>query len=355
MWEYMETALWRQGDNGVSLYHVFGAVAFGLTVLAFGEARYGRGADCGEPHDIVMRRSEDGGRSFEPSVTLVSSLGRRCLSNPVPIHDSQTGKTFLFYNDNEYNRRTDCYIIESVDGGKTWSSPVDITADLCKYSEPLEFHLFGPGHGIQLHGGAHDGRLIIPVWHRREIDVPLQKRTYCVSLVMSDDHGKTWFQAAAFTGQACRANESRVAQTSDGSLLWTLRTTGTSRYACRSADDGITWTEPIPMAIGPANICDASLVSVAGKDGYEDLVILSRISRIERRENMELLYSLDGGRSFTGRMLLPPGDAMPGYSDMVVLAEETPVLGLIHSRSNHVLFSRISLQTLTGGAYENAK
>ena len=109
------------------------------------------------------------------------------------------------------------------------------------------------------------------------------------------------------------------------------------------------------MAIGPANICDASLVSVAGKDRYEDLVILSRISRIERRENMELLYSLDGGRSFTGRMLLPPGDAMPGYSDMVVLAEETPVLGLIHSRSNHVLFSRISLQTLTGGAYENAK
>ena len=59
----------------------------------------------------------------------------------MPIHDSQTGKTFLFYNDNEYNRRTDCYIIESVDGGKTWSSPVDITADLCKYSEPLEFHL----------------------------------------------------------------------------------------------------------------------------------------------------------------------------------------------------------------------
>ena len=144
MWEYMETALWRQGDNGVSLYHVFGAVAFGLTVLAFGEARYGRGADCGEPHDIVMRRSEDGGRSFEPSVTLVSSLGRRCLSNPVPIHDSQTGKTFLFYNDNEYNRRTDCYIIESVDGGKTWSSPVDITADLCKYSEPLEFHVHAP-------------------------------------------------------------------------------------------------------------------------------------------------------------------------------------------------------------------
>ena len=245
---------------------------------------------------------------------------------------------------------------ESADGGCSWSSPRDLTDELCAFSAPLTFHLFGPGHGVQLHGGADDGRLIVPVWHRGSVEVPPDERGYCASLLLSDDHGATWRQTAPFTGKDCRANESRVAQTADGSLLWMFRSARmTNRRCCRSRDGGETWSAPVLMQDGAAVCCDAGLIGAAGKSGYEDLVVLSRPSGLRRRENMELLCSTDGGRTFTGRMALPPGDAEPGYSDLTVLPGEDPVLGLLHCSHNHVLFSRISLQTLTDGRYDGTK
>ena len=353
LWEYTETELWRHGDNDVAIYHVFGLVSFGSTVLAFAEARYGLAKDACERHDIVLRRSTDGGRSFSASVTLLS--GGRCLANPTPVHDAASGKTFLFYCENPDNCNTECFVTESADGGCSWSQPRRLTDELNAFSAPYTFHLFGPGHGIDLHG-SYEGRLIVPVWHRLSVELPPEERGYCASLLLSDDHGATWRQTAPFTGKACRANESRLTQTADGSLLWSFRPARmTCRFCSRSTDGGETWTEPAPMTLGPAVCCDAGLASMAGKAGFEDLVVLSRVSGMQRRENMELLVSADGGRSFTWRMALPQGDAEPGYSDLTVLREEEPVLGLLHCRFNHVLFSRVSLQALTSGRYEGTK
>ncbi len=350
LWEYTETELWRHGEGEIALYHVFGLCSFGQTVLAFAEARYGLAKDACERHDIVLRRSTDGGRSFAPSVTLLS--GGSCYANPVPVHDAVTGKTFLFYCENPDNCNTECFVMESADGGVSWSRPRRLTDTLGAETAPYAFHLFGPGHGVQLRGG----RLIVPVWHSPPIELRPEERGYCVSLLLSDDHGASWRQAAPFTGKVCRANESRVAQTADGSLLWSFRPARmTSRFCSRSTDGGETWTEPVPLPVGPAVCCDAGLVSLAGKSGYEDLVVLSRPSRLDRREDTELLWSLDGGRTFTGRMALPAGEDGPGYSDLTVLREEEPILGLLHCRSNHVLFSRVSLQTLTAGGYEGTK
>lgn len=353
-WEYTETELWRHGDGGIAIYHVFGLVSFGSTVLAFAEARYGSAKDAGEAHDIVLRRSTDGGRSFSASVTLLS--GGRCFANPTPVYDAAAGKVFLFFCENGDNNRTETFVTESADGGRSWSDARSLTDDLNAFSAPLTFHLFGPGHGIQLCGGAFDGRLAVPVWHRGSVEAPPAERGYCASLLLSDDHGATWRQTAPFTGKACRANESRLTQTADGSLLWSFRPARmTSRFCSRSTDGGETWTEPAPIPIGPAVCCDAGLAGASCKNGYEDLVVLSRPSGLPRRENMELLFSTDGGRTFTGRMALPAGDAEPGYSDLTVLREEEPVLGLLHCRFNHVLFSRVSLQTLTGGSFEGTK
>ena len=83
------------------------------------------------------------------------------------------------------------------------------------------------------------------------------------------------------------------------------------------------------------------------------MVIMSRVAQLEKRRDMEIRISYDGGRSFTDTFSLMPGDAMPGYSDLCVIYEDEPIVGLLHCRNNHVMFSRISLQTLTGGKYEN--
>ena len=94
-------------------------------------------------------------------------------------------------------------------------------------------------------------------------------------------------------------------------------------------------------------------ISLSAKDGYGDMVLLSRVSHETKRMDMEVCISLDGGVSFSDTFQLMVGDAMPGYSDLCIIEEAEPVVGLLHCRNNHVLFSRISLQTLTGGKYEN--
>ena len=126
-WEYTETELWRHGEGGIALYHVFGLISFGRTVLAFAEARRGEGKDADDIHDIVLRRSEDGGHSFAPSVTLIPGEGGRCLTNPTPVYDAETEKLFLFYCENFGNSRTENYVTESADGGRTWSRPRALT------------------------------------------------------------------------------------------------------------------------------------------------------------------------------------------------------------------------------------
>lgn len=355
-WEYTETELWRHGED-ISLLHVFGLIAVGGgTVLAFTEARYGNGGDADCTHDIWMRKSSDGGKTFADTVCICPGKDKHCWTNPVPVYDRETKRLFLLYSDNLENRRTDNFIIHSDDLGETWSAPERLNSVLENWDAPAPFHLAGPGHGIQLTQSGHAGRLVVPIWHRAKgTEVASEDRGYCISVLYSDDHGNTWQHTQAM-GHGCMANESRIVETREG-LLWVIRPGGGNpcRYESRSLDGGMTWSACIPQASGMAANCDAGAVALAGKPGYEDMVLVSRISRLPLRRDMEILISVDGGRTFADRMALPEGDAMPGYSDLAVIDGDEPVVGLVHCRSNHVLFSRISLQALTGGKYEHTK
>lgn len=355
-WEYRETELWRHGENGIALYHVFGLVAAGNVVLAFAEAREGDGGDAGCIHSIYMRRSTDGGQHFEASVCLCSGKNGRCWVNPVPVYDAMTERVFLFLSDNRDNRCTENYVITSDDLGISWSKERRINDALEIGQNPPRLHLAGPGHGIQIKGGIYNGRLVIPFWHRiHGVDAPVAERGYCISVIYSDDHGKTW-QQTDYMGQEYFGNESRIGQTADG-LLWIIRSGPCNpvKYKSVSLDGGENWSEGTPVALGAANCCDSGLVCFEAKNGYESMTILSRVSQLKYRRDMEILISRDGGATFPESMKLPSGDVMPGYSDLCVLEEAEPVVGLLHCRENHVLFSRISLQTLTGGKYENTR
>lgn len=355
-WEYTETELWRHGEDGISILHVFGLVSLGTTVLAFCEARYGDGMDSGCPHDIWMRRSTDGGKSFEPTVCLVDSHGERCLTDPTPIYDAQKGRLFLFYSQNTNEKLTENYLIYSDDEGLTWSEEKNIFELLHQNENPMPLNIAGPGHGIQIQSGEHAGRLVMPYWHRRYgVDKTDFDRQYCLSVLYSDDHGENWTQTE-YTAFSCLPNESCICETKNG-LLRSIRGghRDTRRFFSRSTDGGKTWNVPQPAELPAAVTCQAGLTSFSASENWEDLVLISRIHDVERRFDMELLLSRDGGNTFPVHMALPAGDVMPGYSDLCVIAEEEPVVGLLHCRFNHVLFSRVSLQTITGGSYENTK
>ena len=353
-WEYTETELWRHGEGKTSLYHVFGLAAMDQIILAFSEAREGEAKDAGCIHHIDMRRSEDGGRSFSENRRLLSGDSGICWANPVPVYDAQINRLFLFVSNNKGNCQSDLYLLSSDDHGITWTDPQKINHVLSNEAEPLPFHLAGPGHGLQLRQGAHAGRLILPLWHRKYgVEKCARERGYCISLLYSDDHGNTWHHTAP-SGQSCLANESRLVEMGK-ELCWLIRAGGQDcrRYACKSLDGGLTWTQPSPLPLPLARQCDAGAIVIHGKEAWEQMLLISRPSLPDRRSDMEILISLDQGQSFPLRFCAPPGDAMPGYSDLCTIGDEEPLIGWLHCRNNHVLFSRISLQALTGGEYEN--
>ncbi len=342
-WEYTECELWRHSKGEVSIMHLFGTVAIGNTVLIFAEARHGKGGDANCAHDIYMKKSVDGGKSFLDNRNLLDSFGKICYVNPVPVYDKNIDRLFLFYAINKVNTATENYYIFSDNKGDSWSDPVDITVSLQNGGMP--FNLPGPGHGIQL----KNGRLLIPFWHRKfGPETELEKRGYCLSMLYSDDHGANWSQNGFF-GEACLANESRIAETSD-SLIWNARTFSQNRFEAKSLDGGLSWSEFTVSPLPPAVPCDASIVGLNAENSYENTVLFSHVSSTEERKDMEICISLNGGKSYDNSFKLMTGDAIPGYSDLSVIDETT--VGLVHARNNHVLFSRISMEALTGGDFD---
>jgi hypothetical protein len=197
---------------------------------------------------------------------------------------------------------------------------------------------------------------LLQIWHRLgSTKIPRTERGYCTSLLYSDDHGESWHTAKPI-GQALCCNESRLCETKEG-LLWTLRAFDMQHAYSRSSDGGQSWSEPCVMPLPPANVCDAGLLALQEVGAYADTVLFSRITSTEKgeRKNLEICLSTDGGQSFPQRFFPPAGDAMPGYSDLCLIDGSERTVGLVHCRADHVLFSRISLQTLTNGAFDGTE
>ncbi len=168
-----DMTLFQSGSEG---YHTFRIpsllVTQAGTLLAFAEGRkHGRG-DAGEI-DMVMRRSEDGGRTWGPLSVIVTEPGMTC-GNPCPVQDQDTGVIWMPFNKNlaegdenliiQGKAPRTVWLTESKDDGQTWAEPVEITQAVKK--PEWTWHATGPGHGIQLRGPSGHGRLLIPCDHR---------------------------------------------------------------------------------------------------------------------------------------------------------------------------------------------
>src|SRR4051812_31080243 len=133
--------LFEAGKEGYALYRIPGIVVTPRgTVLAYCEARRTGKSDW-DTIDIMLRRSTDGGKTWEPRrqiahfgphvpknpVALGHKLakeGDTTVNNPVAIIDRDTG-TIQFLYCVEYAR---CFSMRSDDDGQTFGAPADITA-----------------------------------------------------------------------------------------------------------------------------------------------------------------------------------------------------------------------------------
>src|SRR5690606_30811077 len=116
-------------------------------LLAFCEGRVHGAGDFGDIN-IVLRRSNDKGKSWSPLQTVIDE-GTLQAGNPAPVVDLTdpaypNGRIFLFYNTGNNhegevrkgNGLREVWYVTSINNGLTWSAPVNITRHTHRPKQP---------------------------------------------------------------------------------------------------------------------------------------------------------------------------------------------------------------------------
>ncbi|MFZ3560951.1 exo-alpha-sialidase [Streptomyces sp. BH055] len=319
-------------DPGYACYRIPSVVrTVRGTLLAFAEGRKNDCTDAGDI-DIVVKRSEDGGRTWSP-LQVVNEGAGDTHGNPSPVVDRGTGRILLAET---YNTgRTDgkncdvpCdrtpHMQHSDDDGRTWSRPRDLSGELL----PDDFNSWyatGPSHGIQLTRGPHRGRLVFAVnaetWNGSRVTANH------AALVVSDDGGEHWRVGAKDSWPVAedgtfrqKPSEMALVELPDGTIHISGREQdGTDlghRTQTVSRDGGDSFGHPftaLPDLYAP--MVQGSTLPV-GRHG--DRLLLACPGDPDRRRTMMIRSSYDGGRTWESfdRGTVVTTD-WSGYSDLV--------------------------------------
>ena len=281
--------------------------------------------------NIVIRTSNDEGKSWSSINRLVDYPFGESASDPSMIFDKKTKQIYLFYNYMNLEKDKDVYYLKyvtSLDNGITWSQPIDITDQISKPEWKNDFKFITSGRGFQ----TRDGTLLHCL-------VNLQNGTHVFG---SNDHGKTWYIAEA---PISLGDESKIVELNDGSWLVNSRVNNKGiRYSHISKNQGKSWTtRPEINLIDPG--CNASLVKYDyGNYINSDLLLLSNINNQSTREEIVIRHSLNGGETWSEPRIIYAGSA--AYSSMTVL--NNGEIGLLFERDNYSknVFTKFSLHWL---------
>ena len=281
--------------------------------------------------NLVVRRSEDGGATWGPTI----EVGDGIHAGGTTV-DEGTGDILFFGHpehppkDSSMAPRT---IYRSSDSGRTWAG------------EEAVFEKDGNGHvpslhfsevGITLRQGEHARRLLRPA------RVYVEGAGYNMA-VFSDDHGRTWRPSTPFpvdgTGEGC------VAELEDGRIYYSSRQHRFSegealrheRLHAWSHDGGATWTDPAHSSLpdGPAYRGEegrganynghfgmaAGLTRVPVAD--RDILLYSNADEpTHERQRLTVWASFDGGASWPVKRLVDEGPS--AYSSLAAGRAGTP-------------------------------
>ena len=363
-----ETLVFEANTENHAIYRIPAIISLpNGDLLAFAEGRVHGSDDFGDVN-LVMKRSHDGGFTWSPLVTLVDYDSLQA-GNPAPVVDHfdpeyPDGVVFLFYNtgnNHEYDIRMnkgvrETWFIKSMDQGKTWTDPENITLQVHRpnhpafnpdynFQEDWRSYANTPGHAFQFQKGPFAGRIFVAANHSAG---PPQDQfaEYRAHGFYTDDRGESFqiSESLQFPG----GNESIAAELSNGRMIMSTRNQKgdiRQRIIAYSSDGGKTWDEQYfePQLPDPVN--QASILDIGEKDG-KTILAHSNAADEQDRNYLIIKISYDEGKSwdhiipvdFTADATKLPWTA---YSDLVKLDAST--LGILYERDNYrqIVFKQI--------------
>lgn len=313
----------------------------GGDLLAFADGRVDGAADFGDVK-IVMKRSHDGGRTWS-ALKVVASNDSLQADNAAPVLDRLDpayphGRLFLFYDTGDKPEQDirhgighrDVWYITSVDGGHTWSAPVDITAQVKKPA--WRAYANTPGHAIQFEHGHYKGRIYVAANHSAGDPLP-DAGDYRAHGFYSDDHGRTFHlsEDVPFPG----SNEATAAELSGDGLMMNIRNEAPrprERIVAISSDGGAHWDATYYDPALPDPAAEGSLLALGRAVDGKAILAFCNDADATRRTHLSLRISFDGGRTWRERHVVDARSAHTGYSDIVELGPGT--IGVLYERDD---------------------
>jgi sialidase-1 len=296
--------------------------------------------DLPGPFDVVVRSSDDHGRTWTPPRALRAHEGGAGFGDASLIATA-SGRVLCWYvgstGESFFSARPGgpglaLWLAASDDDGLTWTH-----RDLSALRPAGVGGMFATsGNGVQLGFGDHAGRLLQPFVLRRPGNEPgvtrheLDAAAHFAALASSDDDGETWALGAEI-GPDC--DESKVAETASGGVLLHARAHPRRRWA-RSSDGGESFGTPAPHPALVDPGCNGGLCR------WGEMLICSLLDDERDRRRLVLRVSFDDGASWSDAVAVDSGAA--GYSVLAPLADGA--LGLLYEAGDYaeLVFRRIT-------------
>ena len=289
-------------------------------LLAFAGARDERKDDS--RGDIVLRRSLDAGKTWEPMQLIAGKMkNRNGLASPVTL---KNGKIIVLYMWSKYTTKHEdrgcrkMFMRTSTDHGETWSSRVNITRqtqlpciendDGRVISPPAEGNWgwtgLGPVHGIVKRHEPHIGRIIFAARH-----IDTDDKSYA-HVIYSDDEGESWEIGGSLD---YKSSEGTVVELPNGEIMLNARSTGSeiNRIVAISVDGGETFGQATQDSKLTEPGCQGSLLR------YGNSILFSNPQDTENKTTGTIRRSTDNGETWEFSRKYMHKKRFSGYSDMV--------------------------------------
>jgi sialidase-1 len=361
-------AVFVSGTEGHKSYRIPAIIkSSNGNLLAFCEGRVHGAGDFGDIN-IVMKRSSDGGKTWQALQTIVDADTLQA-GNPAPVLDVDDpaypqGRIFLFYNTGNNHEGEvrkghglrEVWYKTSTDNGTTWSDPVNITLQVHRprqpqvnaaynFAEDWRSYANTPGHAMQFQNGKYKGRIFVAANHSAG-DSQKQFMDYKAFGFYTDDHGKTFHIGADVNLPG--GNESMATELSNDKLMMNSRNQKgdvRARIISISSDGGASWDTTYfdKNLVDPVN--QGSILTIGKKKG-KNIIAFCNADDAKRRDNLTLRISYDEGKTWSKNYRIDKSadgkNDFTAYSDIVLISKKQ--IGVLYERDGYkqIVFTTIN-------------